>query len=108
MEASVEQEESYRYRQERKKNAPLYMAMVVVIVLGFYITEPFSVESMIPAAVALFWGIGIARQGKFEEKYLLTIKPELDRLMAAGVPEHDAMKQLGCDKFYYKPFWAIF
>lgn len=63
---------------------------------------------MIPAAIALIWGIGVARQGKLEERYLLAIKPELDRLMANGMLEHNAMKKLGGDKFYYKPFWAIF
>jgi len=28
-------------------------------------------------------------------------------MVANGMSEHDAMLKLGCDKYHYKPFWAI-
>lgn len=47
-----------RYREERKKDALLYITMLVVISGGFYLFPMFSPESLIPTIVLTVWGLG--------------------------------------------------
>ncbi|MCG8613967.1 MAG: hypothetical protein MI864_25935 [Pseudomonadales bacterium] len=103
----VIKEEKRLYREARKEYAIVYILALFIIVGGFYLTEPFSFASMIPSAVLMLWAAGIARRGSKEKNYLLSIEPEMERLKHSGLTEHEAMKQLGCDSFYYKPFWAV-
>jgi len=99
--------EKQLYREARKEDALLYIAMICVIFSGFYLFPIFSLGSAIATLTLLFWCFGIGRMGKNEIKYLLEIEPELNRLKSTGLSEHEAMIELGCDKFYYKPFWSI-
>ena len=103
----LEKEEKRLYREARQEYALVYFVALIIIVAGFALTELFSPSSMVPAGVLMAWAVGIARKGTMDNKYLLRIEPELKRLMSEGLLEHEAMKRLGCDKFYYKPFWAI-
>ena len=96
-----------RYREERKKDALLYITMLVVISGGFYLFPMFSPESLIPTIVLTVWGLGIARRGYLYGAHLEKIEPELKQMVANGMSEHDAMLKLGCNKYHYKPFWAI-
>ena len=99
--------EKQLYREARKEDSLLYIAMLFVIFGGFFIYPVFSFGSAISSLTLTFWAIGIAKMGRKETKYLIAIEPELNRLKKTGLSEHEAMLSLGCDKFYYKPFWAV-
>ncbi|UTZ34843.1 hypothetical protein HB762_26650 (plasmid) [Vibrio campbellii] len=95
------------YHKARKDDALMYIAALIVIVGGLLIFPMFSIGSAIPAMTALVWGVGVFRFNKKTEEHLLSIEPQVQNMIESGMSEHDAMKALGCDKYYYKPFWAI-
>lgn len=100
-------DEKKLYRQARKQDGRWYLLALFLIVFGFYNTELFSISSMLPCSVLGFWGIGIARNNKLQSKLLNEAAPVVKNLMSRGLTEHDAMINVGVDKFYYKPFWAV-
>ncbi|TBW57404.1 hypothetical protein EZI54_07030 [Marinobacter halodurans] len=101
------EEEKRLYREARKEYAAVYLVALAIVVVGFATTELFSAGSLIPTTVLIIWALGIARFGRKQEQYLLAIEPQVNQMVSDGISEHEAMKQLGCDKFYYKPFWAV-
>ena len=104
---TIEDEEKQLYREARKEHAAVYLAALAIVIVGFATTEFFSAGSLIPTTVLIIWALGIARFGRKQTQYLVTIEPQVTQLVSKGGSEHEAMKRLGCDKFYYKPFWAV-
>lgn len=104
---TVEQYQSRRYREERYRDAWLYILMLSVIVIGFSSTKFLSIASLIPVSVILIWVLGIKRQSDLQTKSLIEAEPLVKKLMAKGMTEHEAMLELEMDRFYYRPFWAI-
>lgn len=95
------------YQKARKDDALMYIATLIVIVGGLLVFPMFSIGSAISAITALVWSVGVIRFNKKTEEHLLSIEQQVQSMVESGMTEHDAMKSLGCDKYYYKPFWAI-
>lgn len=106
-ESDLKKYEKSRRKAARRENIHLYLGMLTVIVVGFSSAPLLSAWSVIPAVVLLFWGLGILRLSQLMTAQLEAMEPEVDKLVASGISEHNAMIKLGCDKYYYKPFWAI-
>lgn len=107
-ESQVTEYEKYRRKLARRENIHLYLGMLTMIMVGYISAPMFSAWSVISTLILLVWAIGIVRQSQLMTSHLEAIEPELKKMVASGMSEHDAMMALGCDKYYYKPFWAIY
>lgn len=85
-------------------DAPLYVVLLLIIILGFAFAEPGTPFAAFTVAVFLFWVVGIYRFAKNRQSKL----ERMQRLLKDSGNGVDPKLMVELEKDMVKPFWEIF